>query len=223
MTRITLTALATVFVLTGCDQIRLPGNSTADTPAVEAAAAPTAEEIAAETERLNAWFEEKYEAETLESPIQLAFLGRDERQDEIDDFSEAALEARLARSRANVEDLKANFDYDKLTADAKISYDLWVYQHERAMASDAFRYNTYVFDQMQAIHTFFPQLMIAFHRVQDGEDMDNYLARISGSARGLDQLIASSKQIAERGVRPPYFAFDSVIEESRKIISGAPY
>ncbi|MEO1306203.1 MAG: DUF885 domain-containing protein [Pseudomonadota bacterium] len=223
MTRITLTALATVFVLTGCDQIRLPGNSTADTPAVEAAAAPTAEEIAAETERLNAWFEEKYEAETLESPIQLAFLGRDERQDEIDDFSEAALEARLARSRANVEDLKANFDYDKLTADAKISYDLWVYQHERAMASDAFRYNTYVFDQMQAIHTFFPQLMIAFHRVQDGEDMDNYLARISGSARGLDQLIASSKQIAERGVRPPYFAFDSVIEESRKIISGAPF
>lgn len=223
MMRTTFTALATIFVLAGCDQVRVPSNAAPETTSVEAPAAPTAEEIAAETERLNAWFEEKYEAEVLESPIQLTFLGRDERQDEIDDFSEAALEASLARSAANVEELKANFDYNKLTADAKISYDLWVYQHERAVASDEFRYNGYVFDQMQAVHTFFPQLLIAFHRVQDGEDMDHYLARVSASARGLDQLIASSKEVAERGVRPPYFAFDSVIEESQKIISGAPF
>ena len=49
----------------------------------------------------NARFEEKFEAEVLESPIQLTFLGRDERQGEIDDFSEAALDAQLARTRAN--------------------------------------------------------------------------------------------------------------------------
>ncbi|MHA7900841.1 MAG: DUF885 domain-containing protein [Henriciella sp.] len=221
--RTTFTALAAILVLTGCDQVRTPGNSASDPAPVETSAAPTAEEIAAETERLNAWFEEKFEAEVLESPIQLTFLGRDERQGEIDDFSEAALDAQLERSRAYVAELESSFDYDKLSPDAKISYDIWMYQHERAEAADEFRYNGYVFDQMQAVHTFFPQLLIAFHRVADGEDMDNYLLRISGSARAIDQLIEGSKKTAGEGVRPPYFAFESVIEESRKIITGAPF
>ena len=184
---------------------------------------PSTEEIAAETKRLNEWFEEKYEEEVQESPIQLTFLGRDERQGELDDFSEAALDAQLERSRANLEELKANFDYAKLSMDAKVSYDIWVYQAERAEAADKFRYNTYVFDQMQAIHTFFPQLLIAFHKVNDAGDMDNYLARIDGTGIAIDQLIASSQKVAELGVRPPYFAFDSVINESQKIITGTPF
>ena len=142
--RTTFTALATIFALAACDQIRTPGSSTSDPAPVETPAAPTAEEFAAETERLNTWFEEKYEAETLESPIQLTFLGRDERQGEIDDFTEAALEAQLSRTRANAAEMTANFDYDKLSPDAKISYDIWVYQAERAEAADGFRYNTYV-------------------------------------------------------------------------------
>ncbi|MEM9570243.1 MAG: DUF885 domain-containing protein [Pseudomonadota bacterium] len=218
------TALATVFALTACDVVRTPSTSTSETvETIEMPAAPTAEEIAAETERLNAWFEEKFEAEVLESPIQLTFLGRDERQGEIDDFSEAALDAQLERSRANLAELQANFDYNKLTPDAKISYDIWVYQAERAEAADEFRYNTYVFEQMQSIHSFFPQLLIAFHKVVDGEDMDNYLLRVSESAGAIDQLIASSKRVAEDGVRPPYFAFEAVIDEARKIITGAPF
>ena len=221
----TLTALATVFALTSCDVVRTPTNSQSESASTEAEApaAATAEEIAAETERLNAWFEDKFEAEVLESPIQMTFLGRDERQGEIDDFSEAALDAQLARSRANLAELKANFDYDKLSPDAKISYDIWAYQAESAEAADEFRDNTYVFEQMQSIHSFFPQLLIAFHKVIDAEDMDNYLLRVSGSARAIDQLIDASKTVAEEGVRPPYFAFDSVIEEAGKIITGAPF
>ncbi len=222
--RTTLTALATIFALTACGQTSNTSSTTgAETPTVEVAAEPTAEEIAAETERLNTWFEEKFEAEVLESPIQLTFLGRDERQGEIDDFSEAGLDAQLERSRANLAELQANFDYNKLSPDAKISYDIWVYQAERAEAADEFRYNTYVFEQMQAIHSFFPQLLIAFHKVIDGEDMDNYLTRVSVSAVAIDQLIAASKRVAEDGVRPPYFAFESVINEAGKVITGAPF
>ena len=221
--RTSLTALATIFALAACDPVRVPSTSTTDPAPTEASAAPTAEEIAAETERLNTWFEEKFEAALLESPIQLTFLGRDERQGEIDDFSEAAQDAQLQRTLANAAELAASFDYEKLTPDAKISYDIWMYQAETAQAADTFRYNGYIFDQMQAIHTFFPQLLIAFHKVIDGEDMDNYLLRVSGSAIAIDQLITLSKTNAEAGVRPPYFAFDSVIEEAGKIISGAPF
>ena len=119
--------------------------------------------------------------------------------------------------------MKSSFDYDKLTLEGKISYDIWVYQAETAEASDKFRNNTYVFDQMQAIHSFFPQLLIAFHKVTDAEDMENYATRITESARALNQLTQLSRQVAQDGVRPPYFAFDSVIEESQKIITGKPF
>ncbi|MBJ88615.1 MAG: DUF885 domain-containing protein [Woeseia sp.] len=218
--RAILTIAGLLFSLVACGPAT---TTTSPENLTEDGASPSAEEIAAETNRLNAWFEDKYEAEVLESPIQLTLLGRDERQGELDDLSEAALDAQLERSRANLAELKTNFDYERLSVDAKISYDIWVYQAERAEAADKFRYNTYVFDQMQAVHTFFPQLLIAFHKVNDSADMDNYLARISGTGRAIDQLITSSKKIAELGVRPPYFAFDSVINESQKIITGAPF
>ncbi|MEQ3746282.1 MAG: DUF885 domain-containing protein [Henriciella sp.] len=216
--RITLTVIAAVLALAACGPATNGGDTTPATkPAV------TAEVTQAETARLNEWFETKYEEELQFSPIQMTFLGRDELQDQIDDFSIEAIDAALERSRANVAEMKSSFDYDKLTLEGKISYDIWVYQAEAAEASDKFRNNTYVFDQMQAIHSFFPQLLIAFHKVTDAEDMENYATRITESARALNQLTQLSRQVAQDGVRPPYFAFDSVIEESQKIITGKPF
>ena len=46
---------------------------------------------------------------------------------------------------------------------------------------------------MSAIHSFFPQLLIAFHRVDDASDMEGYINRIRESGRALRQLIEISK------------------------------
>lgn len=179
--------------------------------------------VQSETQRLNQWFEKTYEEELLYSPIELTFLGRDELQNQIDDFSIESMDAEMARTRAHLKELRQNFDYEKLTPEAQTSYDIWVYQAEQALAANAFRTNRYVFEQMRAIHGFFPQLLIAFHKVEDHEDMRNYIQRISESARAIKQLVGLSKKVAEGGVRPPYFAYESVIDESRKIISGQPF
>jgi len=215
--RLTLIALATAMTLTGCGQAPETSSQTSVQNMTQA------EVIASESARLNAWFEKQYEAEVLTSPIQLTMLGRTERQGEIDDFSEYAIAESLARTKTNLIQLTKNFDYDKLTPDAKISYDIWVYQAGNELASDKFKLNSYVFDQMSAIHTFFPQLLISFHKVETVQDLDNYISRIAGSARAIEQLITLSKKIADNGVRPPYFAFDMVINEAQKIITGAPF
>lgn len=215
--RTTFTAIAAVLALAACGQT----NTTTDTPAKPAIVKVTPA-MKAETARLNEWFEKTYEAELQFSPIQMTFLGRDELQDKIDDFSIEAMDAAMQRSRDNLAALKANFDYDKLTPEGKISYDIWVYQAETAEKSNAFRDNTYVFDQMQAIHGFFPQMLIAFHKVTDKQDMENYITRINESARAIDQLEDLSRRAAANGVRPPYFAFEKVIAEVEKISSGFP-
>src|SRR5687767_1225951 len=76
---------------------------------------------------------------------------------------------------------------------------------------------------MSGIHSFLPQLLIAFHRVDDVSDMEGYINRIRESGRALRQLIEISKKNAAAGVRPPRFAYDFVIDESTRIITGAPF
>jgi len=174
-----------------------------------------------ETARLNAWFDARFEEQLAFSPIQQTLLGR--KSGAIDDMSIAAQDKQLAWQRATVADLKKSFDYAKLTPEAQTSYDLWIYQLQQAEAALPFRTNFYIFNQMSAIHAFFPQLLIAFHAVGGPEDMHAYINRIRESGRAVRQLIELSKRNAIEGVRPPRFAFDFVIDESTKIITGAPF
>ena len=197
----------------------------ADTPPPQEVVAPlySAAEIEAETTRLNEWFEAKYEEQLLESPIQLTFLGRKERYGEIDDVSQAAADRQYEWMQAATEEMQSSFEYNKLTEDAQLSYDLWVYQFEQQKASRPFDTNGYVFDQMSAIHGFFPQLLVSFHSVETEQDMVDFNSRIDGSARAIRQLIVASKENAEAGTRPPAFAFEAVIDEATKILSGYPF
>ena len=89
MIKQTATAIALALALTACGQ---------STPAT-APEQPTvsAEEMAANGERLNAWFDAKYEEELQFSPIGLTFLGRKDKNDQIDCFTIECHEERLAR------------------------------------------------------------------------------------------------------------------------------
>jgi uncharacterized protein (DUF885 family) len=217
-----LLVLTIALALLGCEQKQnAEPQNLASAESAQNASVDT--QVEAETARLNAWFDSKYEQRTLRSPIQLSFLGRTERQGEIDDFSEEATNDYIALVANDLRELKEKFDYNKLTDEAKISYDLWVYLSDELAAENEFKYHGYVFEQMSAVHNAFPQLLIAVHRVETPQDMENYVSRISESARAIDQLITMSKKSAEKGFRPPYFAFETVIAESEKIISGAPF
>jgi uncharacterized protein (DUF885 family) len=174
-----------------------------------------------ETARINAWFEQKFEEQLAFSPVQQTFLGR--KSGEIDQMSIAAQDRQIAWQRTSVAEMRKMFDYDKLDDEAKTSWDTWVYQLEQTEAAVPFRRNAYIFDQMSAIHSFFPQLLIAFHAVEGPADMENYINRIRETGRAMGQLIELSKENAVEGVRPPRFSFDFVIDESTKIITGAPF
>jgi uncharacterized protein (DUF885 family) len=182
---------------------------------------PGAQAANDETARINKWFEAKFEEQLAFSPIQQTFLGR--KSGAIDDVSIAAQDKQLAWQRASVAEMKKLFDYSKLDPEAQTSYDIWAYQLMQAERAVPFRGNAYIFEQMSAIHGFFPQLLIAFHSVEDAADMERYINRISESARALRQLLVLSKHNATEGVRPPKFSYGFVIDASTKIITGAPF
>ena len=107
MIKQTATAIALALALTACGQ---------PTPAAEPEKAPvTAEEMAANGERLNAWFDAKYEEELQFSPIGLTFLGRKDKNDQIDCFTLECHEEQLAWRVAATEEMENEFDYDALS------------------------------------------------------------------------------------------------------------
>jgi uncharacterized protein (DUF885 family) len=204
------------------------GNGKAPAPASGGAAAldaplATAERAERETARLNEWLDARYEERLDFSPIQKTALGRKDDYDKLDDASESGQDAQHAWRRRTVDDLQQTFDYVSLTAEGKISYDLWVYGLAEAEAALPFRRRHYVFTQLDGPHTRLPQFLINFHRVDEPADMQAYIARIGETARAIDQYLARARLAAGEGVRPPRFAYDGVLTQSRALVTGAPF
>lgn len=176
-----------------------------------------------EDSEINAWFDTEYEELLQMSPLQLTTQGRKDRYGEIDDMSEAAEDKRLAWMEESVKEMESKFDYNLLSPQAKISYDLWKYQYEMEKGDVQFRRMNYVFNQMGGIHTMIPTMLINFHKVDEASDMEALISRIKESGRAIGQLLERAKLQTEAGVRPPKFAYEYVIQQSNALIQGEPF
>ncbi len=199
------------------------GNAPDAGAASPSAATASQADIAAESERLNEWFEKKYEEQLRFSPIQLTFQGRKDLYDQVDDMSEQAQRDQVAWQKASVEEMERSFDYAKLSDEAKLSYDLWKLQYENARDGLPFLADGYAFDQMNGAQSFWPTFLISFHKVDEESDYTAYVARLKATARAFDQLLERARASAAQGIRPPKFAYEGVIDQSKKVIAGAPF
>ncbi len=216
--RKTLIVCAIALALAACDRAAAPEAGGSAAPATASAA-----DITAETARLNQWFEKKYEEQLHFSPIQLTFQGRKDLYGQLDDMSEKAQRDQVAWQKASVEEMEKSFDYAKLDDEAKLSYDLWKLQYENARDGLPFLVDGYAFDQMNGAQNFLPTFLISFHKVDDGSDYKAYVSRIKATGRAFDQLLERARASAAQGIRPPKFAYEGVIEQSEKVIAGAPF
>ncbi len=183
----------------------------------------SAEAIQAETERLNAWFETKYEELLQFSPMGLSVLGRKDKYDQVDDLSEEGMRGQLAWREATVKEMEGQFDYARLDPETQLSWDLWKKQYENERDGMAFLLNDYPFDQMNGMQNFVPTFLINYHKVDEEQDYLAYISRINKLGTTFDQALDRARAAAEKGIRPPRFAWQGVIDQSKKVISGAPF
>ena len=172
---------------------------------------------------LTQWLDEQYETELQFSPIELTFLGRKERNDEIDAFTYSAFAEQLAWKTASVEQMQQLFDREQLTGDEQLSYDLWAYQLERMQQSEPFFYDGLVFDQMNGVQNFVPTFLINFHRVENAQDMAAYIERVKAVKPRMQEAITNAVKGSAKGVISPSFALDGTITQARKVITGKPF
>ncbi|TWH09336.1 DUF885 domain-containing protein [Pseudoxanthomonas taiwanensis] len=209
--------LALPLALTACSQGDTGNAGTSQ------AAAPAAAAGQAETQRLNAWFDAKYEEALRFSPMQLTFLGRKELYNQLDDMSEAGLRQRVEWLEASVREMESQFDYARLDPEAQLSWDLWKKQAERARVELQYLAHDYPFEQMGGRQSELPTFLIGFHKVDEEQDYLAYVSRLQKVGVAFDQLLERSRASAAAGIRPPRFALEGVIDQSRKVITGAPF
>lgn len=172
---------------------------------------------------LNDWLDVQYEELLLQSPLQLTVQGRKDLYDQLDDMSEDAQDKRLAWLENSVNEMQNMFAKDQLNPESQDSFDLWKYQYEMAKEEADFRQNPYVFHQMGGTHTWLPNMLINYHKVEDPSDMEALIARIGEAGRAIRQILERAKKQANAGIRPPRFAYEIVIPQAKSLIQGRPF
>ena len=174
-------------------------------------------------ESLSAWLDEQYEIELQFSPIQLTFLGRKDQNNSLGEFNVQAFKRVAKWKRNSVKQMEKLFDYESLSPEDKISYDVWKYQSKQDSAGMPFIYNGFTFDQMNGAQGFIPTFLINFHKVDDKADMEAYISRIIDVEPRMNELVEIAREASDRGVVMPDFAIEGVVKQSKAIITGQPF
>ncbi len=192
-------------------------------PREPAPATYSAEDVSAESERLNAWFEAAFDAAVARDPMRQTYLGIKDRYGEWSDASEAFELQELELQRASVAEMKSSFNFDKLDDQAKLSWRLAEYELERAEAAFPFRSHSYTFNQMFGVQSGIPAFLINQHKVATASDAEAYISRLNGVPAYLGQHVENSKASAAQGILPPAFVFEYVLADARGVITGYPF
>jgi uncharacterized protein (DUF885 family) len=192
-------------------------------PREPAPATYSAQDVSAESERLNAWFEATFDAAVDRDPMRQTYLGIKDRYSEWSDASEAFELQELELQRASVAEMKSSFNFDKLDDQAKLSWRLAEYELERAEAAFPFRSHSYTFNQMFGVQSGIPAFLINQHKVATASDAEAYISRLNGVPAYLGQHVENSKASAAQGILPPAFVFEYVLADARGVITGYPF
>lgn len=176
-----------------------------------------------EVQRINAFFETSFNEAVSRSPMYQSYLGIKTDYDKLDDMTDATAVREHEISEANYKTLTTRFDFDKLDAQAKLSYQIAEKQWKKEQAAHRFRRHEYIFDQMSGLQSSLPAFLINIHQVATLDDARAYVARLLETKRAMGQAIEEAESRAEMGVMPPKWVYPLVIEQSKNVIAGAPF
>lgn len=194
----------------------------AQTPATVGTGTPAAE-AQSEDARLNAFFEQAFQARIALSPQQMTSLGIKTDYDKLDDVSDAAADRALVLQEAQLAQMKAGFDPQKLGPQARVSWRMFEYGVDQARLSNQWRDWGFQFAANGNPTTSLPVFLINNHRVSSVADAEAYVGRLRAAEVQMDQVADELRQRAAAGVVSPRFVFAPSIANTRNVITGAPF
>lgn len=177
----------------------------------------------AESDKTKEYFDVYFDDVLKDSPEYQTYLGIKTDYGKWDDMSPDADDKDLKRNEKYLQLIKDSVNLDALDESTALSYKLFKQMLEDDIEDYKFRYHDYPVNQMFGAQSRKPAFLINMHRIDSITDAEAYISRLNGFNEMFSQLIASLKVREEKGILPPKFVFDKVIEDSKNILSGEPF
>ncbi|WP_394175108.1 DUF885 domain-containing protein [Thalassotalea litorea] len=110
------------------------------------------------------------------------------------------------------------YDDADLDRQQKMSKQIAIYLMDLAAEAEPFKYHYYPANQLFGIQNGFPSFMEASHQVHTLEDAQNYNSRLSELPRKFEQYLVDLKIREDKGIIPPRFVIDRILEEMQGFI-----
>ena len=176
-----------------------------------------------EVKKAQQFFESVFQDYVLDSPEFQASLGYKSNYDKWDDITWKFSKVKSRRAIDDLSYLTKNINYEKLDESSKISYRLMVKRLERTIDNDNFIFHDYLITHRGGKHSSIPSFLINYHRIDEEQDVKDYIGRLRNIEPLIDDLIVELNLRQEVKKIAPAFVFPQAIETSENIISGYPF
>jgi len=160
----------------------------------------------------------------FESPEMLTSLGFLEsvgitgHNAELNDDRPEKTDALFAEMKTIKATLKTYDDSD-LDESQLLSKEIALYLLDVLSAAEPYRYHNYPVNQLFGIQNGYPSFMDAQHQVNSVDDAQNYIARLNKVKVKFSQNLEGLKLREEKGILPPRFVIDRVLEEMTEFVA----
>ncbi len=157
----------------------------------------------------------------LESPELTTSMGipflYDRSKDELDDISDAKQWESFNKMKENYETLMS-YDFEGQSEANKLNTKILAFYLEGLIEGEPFFYHGYPVNQMGGVQSSLPSLMENAHKLRNESDAEAYITRLSKFDNKFDQLIENLKIGESKGIIPPKFVIDRVLDEMNGFI-----
>lgn len=183
-------------------------------------AANPAADLESRRKALNALLDEQWEYTMQHNPIFASMLGDKRYNDQIDDFSQEAIDANLEHDRQFIPRLQA-IDTTGFPDQEVLNKRLMIRDLQMDLDRARFKMWEMPVDQQSGVHTDLPQLVniVPFDTVKDYED---YITRLKLMPRLFDQNIVQMRKGMADGLMPPRMLLEKVVTQSNAIGTMPP-
>ncbi|AFT80159.1 hypothetical protein AMBLS11_17970 [Alteromonas macleodii str. 'Black Sea 11'] len=158
--------------------------------------------------------------ETLTSLGFLESVGIKGHNAELDDASIEKNAALFDKAR-HIRERVLAYDDEDLSKDEQLSKEITLYLlPDYLISNEAFQYHGYPVNQLFGVQNGFPSFMEGQHQINDATDVENYLSRLRAVDEKFAQVLEGLKLREEKGIIPPRFVIDRVLDEMNGFISS---
>ena len=176
---------------------------------------------------INLFYERSFIEFGLKNPEILSMLrileqfGYEGHNDELTDASDAFALEMIEKSKQDLATLRS-YDRGKQSRGQLLSTDIFAWFLDDNIRGEEFLYHSYPLNQMGGVQSELPTFMATIHQINEERGARDYVRRLEKFEWKLGQVLEGLKTREAKGIIPPRFVINRVLNEMREFADQSP-